>query len=93
MSKAQDYICRYAEQADKGYCYCEYEGQDKVFCIFSDGTERHLTIDLYCNIIDATTGKVIALSNLPQTLDKLPINAEPTSWTKKPDISTTARRR
>lgn len=43
-----------------------------------------LTVNIFCDIIEADTKKILAISDLPHGLDKISTNAIPTSWTTAP---------
>lgn len=54
-------------------------GEDKVKVTDRTGENMTLTMNLYCDILDADTNTTYAISNLPHDLDKIG-NQQPTEW-------------
>lgn len=49
-----------------------------------NGKEMYFTMNIYEDILDATTMEVVAVSDLPHDLDKIRLYARPGSWTLNP---------
>lgn len=87
MTKAQKWIC--------DYIYTQFMPRSIVISLIGDGdvciTDRQgeqliFSVNLFGDIMDKETGKIIAVSDVPHDLDELLINpeAEPTSWMSLP---------
>ncbi|NCC43880.1 MAG: hypothetical protein EOM18_09935 [Clostridia bacterium] len=57
-------------------------GEDKVLLTDRTGASMTLTMNLYCDVMDAETRQIYAVSNLPHDL-ALVGNQLPTKWTEK----------
>lgn len=56
-------------------------GRDKVEVTDQKGDHMTLTTNLYGDIMDADSGKIYAISNLPHELEKIGLEV-PTDWTE-----------
>ena len=56
-------------------------GRDKVEVTDQKGDHMTLTMNLYGDIMDADSGKIYAISNLPHELEKIGLEV-PTDWTE-----------
>ena len=59
-------------------------GSATVKVTTQDGKEMFFTMNIYEDILDATTKEVVAVSDLPHDLDKIRLYARPGSWTPNP---------
>lgn len=59
-------------------------GNPTVKVTTQDGKEMFFTMNIYEDILDATTNEVVAVSDLPHDLDKIRLYARPGSWTPNP---------
>ncbi len=84
MTEAQRMIVKYInENFLKGSVQVELKGSVEVKITDHNGEHMVLTVNLFCDIMDAATKKIIAVSNVPHDLDELircPSKL-PTSWT------------
>lgn len=67
----------------KGSVKIEAIGDSTVKVTDGKGDSMNLTINIYCDIIDADTKKIYALSNLPHDLDHIGTKL-PTDWVELP---------
>lgn len=56
-------------------------GDDKIMVIDGNGESMTLTMNIYCDIMDADTGVKYAISNLPHDINKIGTKL-PTEWTE-----------
>lgn len=61
----------------------ELVANDRVKIIDKAGESMIFSANIYCDIIDYSTKKKIAISDLPHTLDSSPF-LEPHNWTNLP---------
>lgn len=59
-------------------------GSATVKATTQNGKEMYFTMNIYEDILDATTMEVVAVSDLPHDLDKIRLYARPGSWTLNP---------
>lgn len=81
-TRAQEDVLRYLGTQEHGGQY-SFIGKDTVKAIDRNGREMSYTCNLYGDIMDASTKEVIAISDLPHSLEELQITARPQAWTKK----------
>ncbi len=82
MTKTQELILRYLNTQN-------FEGSTKAVGDYivevtdQSGTVKRLTMNLFCDIMDADTQEVVAESDAPHSMDKLARNLYqvPKSWT------------
>ena len=80
MTIAQEDIARYIRtQLADGY-HIATENESIIKLTRKNGQTLHLTCNIFGDIMDADTKKIIARSNLPHNLDKLSYYARPTEW-------------
>ena len=87
MTEAQRMIIKYVdENFIKGSVRVELQGLSEVKITDWKKVSMTLTINLYCDIMDAETGQKIAVSNIPHDLDDLKQNPFklPTGWMNLP---------
>ena len=82
MTPAQQDITRYLRGQFEGV---KLEPIREAIVRMTDkgGTTKDYTANIYGDIMDAETKEIVAISDLPHTLDALPITARPTSWENK----------
>lgn len=82
MTVAQRVIHSYISQNfEKGHFTFQDVEPDKVLIRDNVGEVMTLTINLYCDIMDADSGKIYAKSDLPHDLMNVGLRV-PTSWTE-----------
>lgn len=85
MTKIQEIILAYVKtQWDMTGITVHLEGDSMVVITDSTGDTLELTTNLYGDIMDASTKKILAASNLPHDLRKLNKQDMPTSWLTYP---------
>ncbi len=80
MTIAQEDITRYIRTQFAGGYRINPEGEGVIRLTDKDGQTRRFTCNIFGDIMDAETRKIIARSNLPHDLDRLPYYARPTKW-------------
>lgn len=83
MNKAQLAVARFASLHCPG-SRLEPHGRDEVRLYTPDGRRHYLSVNIFGDVLtirDGGGGEVIAVSDLPHSLDVLPISAEPKEWT------------
>lgn len=85
MTKSQEIILAYIKtQWDMAGIQVGLKGDDVVVVTDSNGDKLELTTNLYSDIMDASTKKILAASNLPHDIRKLNQEDVPTSWLTYP---------
>lgn len=85
MTRAQEIIVAYVEtQWDMTGIQVGLKGYDVVVITDSTGDTLELTTNLYGDIIDVSSRKILAASNLPHDIRKLNQEDVPTSWLTYP---------
>lgn len=85
MTKVQEIIVQYIKtQWDMTGITVHLEGDSMVIITDSTGDTLELTTNLYGDIMDAGSKKILAASNLPHDLRKLNPEDRPTSWLTYP---------
>jgi len=85
MTRAQEIIVAYVEtQWDMTGIQVGLKGYDVVVITDSTGDTLELTTNLYGDIIDVSSRKILAASNLPHDIRKLNPEDVPTSWLTYP---------
>lgn len=79
MTIAQADILRYLQIHFSG-CRYELVGNDEVNVIDQTGGIRRFTCNIYSDIMDADTRKIVAVSDVPHNLDKV-YTQRPREWT------------
>lgn len=60
-----------------------YPSDDRVTITDRLGVSMTVTLNIYCDVMEVDTKKLLAVSDLPHDLDKIG-NALPTGWTEIP---------
>lgn len=82
MTFGQEDILRYIKtHYEEGYKTVPV-GDGIIEITENNGKTLRLTCNIFSDIMDADTGKIIAKSDLPHNLDSLPIYSRPKSWKK-----------
>lgn len=85
MTKSQEIIVAYVKtQWDLAGIHVGLEGDDVVVVTDSNGDKLELTTNLYGDIIDVSSRKILAASNLPHDIRKFKQGDVPTSWLTYP---------
>lgn len=85
MTRIQEIILAYAKtQWDMAGITVHLEGDSMVVITDFTGDKLELTTNLYGDIMDASTKKILAASNLPHDIRKLNPEDMPTSWLTYP---------
>lgn len=85
MTKSQEIIVAYVKtQWDMAGVQVGLKGYDVVIITDSTGDKLELTTNLYGDIIDVSSRKILAASNLPHDIRKLNPEDRPTSWLTYP---------
>ena len=87
MTKSQEWICNYIKtQFMPGSIEISLIGDVDVSITDCQSEQLVFTVNLFGDIMDKETRKVIAVSDIPHDLDELLKNpeAEPTSWMSLP---------
>lgn len=85
MTKIQEIILAYVKtQWDMTGIQVKCHGNDVVVITDSNGDKLELTTNLYGDIMDVSSRKILAASNLPHDLRKLNPEDMPTSWLTYP---------
>ena len=79
MTKGQETIIRYLKTQFIGVRYIP-DGNDVVIVRDKAGAEMRFTLNLYGDIMDATTREIIAVSDLPHDILQIGVSAEPKTW-------------
>ncbi len=80
MTIAQKDISRYIRTQFAGRYSTSPEGESVIRLIDKTGRILRFTCNIFGDIMDADTRKIIAKSNLVHNLDKLSVYARPTRW-------------
>lgn len=79
-----------AQEVIRNYIYQNYQpdsvllfptDKDKIKLIDAEGGKRTLTINIFCDILDVNTKKILAISDLPHDMDKVDKKL-PHRWTE-----------
>ena len=85
MTRVQEIIIAYVKtQWDMAGIQVHCQGDDVVIITDSTGDKLELTTNLYGDIIDVSSRKILAASNLPHDIRKLNPEDRPTSWLTYP---------
>lgn len=85
MTRVQEIILAYAKtQWDMAGIQVGLKGDDVVVVTDSNGDKLELTTNLYGDIIDVSSKKILAASNLPHDIRKFNPEDVPTSWLTYP---------
>ena len=85
MTKVQEIILAYVKtQWDMAGIQVGLKGDDVVVVTDSNGDKLELTTNLYGDIIDVSSKKILAASNLPHDIRKFNPEDVPTSWLTYP---------
>lgn len=85
MTQSQEIIIAYVKtQWDMAGIQVHCQGDDVVIITDSTGDKLELTTNLYGDIIDVSSRKILAASNLPHDIRKLKKGDVPTSWLTYP---------
>lgn len=85
MTRVQEIILDYVKtQWDLAGIHVGLEGDDVVVVTDSTGDKLELTTNLYGDIIDVSSRKILAASNLPHDIRKFKQGDVPTSWLTYP---------
>lgn len=85
MTRIQEIILKYVKtQWDMAGIHVDLKGDDVVVITDFTGDKLELTTSLYGDIMDASTKKILAASNLPHDIRKLNPEDVPTSWLTYP---------
>ena len=83
MTVGQEDLLKFITTYYKG-ATADIIGNPAVKVTTQDGKEMFFTMNIYEDILDATTKEVVAVSDLPHDLDKIRLYARPGSWTPNP---------
>ena len=86
MTIAQEDICRYL-RTQPSVVHMEPIRETVVRAWDQNGTTTDYTENLYGDIMNAETKEIIAISDLPKTMETLASRDRPTRWENRPDIS------
>ena len=79
-----------AQEVIKSYIYQKYQqdsvllfptDKDKIKLIDADGSKMTLTINIFCDILDENTKKILAISDLPHEVSHV-VTQKPRRWTE-----------
>lgn len=85
MTKSQEIIVAYVKtQWDMAGVQVGLKGDDVVIISDFTGDKLELTTNLYGDIIDVSSRKILAASNLPHDIRKFNPEDKPTSWLTYP---------
>lgn len=85
MTRVQEIIVAYVKtQWDMAGIHVGLKGDDVVVITDSVGDTLELTTNLYGDIMDVSSRKILAASNLPHDIRKLNPEDRPTSWLTYP---------
>lgn len=82
-SQAQKSILKYVKTQFKGV-RVRPMGNNMIEVSDNTGGVLNLSMNIYCDVCDIDTGKIIAFSDLPHDLDKLKPGALPKNWENNP---------
>lgn len=88
MTVAQEWICRYIDtQFEKGTVRKIPVGRGNVRVEDMDGKSITFTVNMFGDVMDADTKRIVAQSDVEHNLDKLMKNPlqEPVRWTNCPE--------
>lgn len=85
MTQSQEIIVAYVKtQWDMTGIKVKCQGDDVVVITDSTGDTLELTTNLYSDIMDVSSRKILAASNLPHDIRKFNPEDKPTSWLTYP---------
>lgn len=79
-----------AQEVIRSYIYQNYQQdsvllfpieKDKIKLIDADGVKKTLTINIFCDILDENTKKILAISDLPHEVSHV-VTQKPRRWTE-----------
>lgn len=84
MTKLQELLHRYIDNHfEKGTVSIQNVSPDKIRVRNCTGENMTLTMNLFCDVLDADTGQMYARSNLPHDLNRIGTRL-PTAWEELP---------
>lgn len=84
MTIAQSDIARYIRTQFAGSYHLDTIGDSRIKLTDKTGNTMTFGINIFGDIMDADTRKIIAVSDLPHNLDLLPLYARPKTWENQP---------